>query len=99
MCSLHLLLHGPIAIQGEVQLEHVDPCFAQETKLPSFAVRQDDLAKGIFRHSSFMRHTRDLEIRSRGRDVRVQAGRGRRHEVDRHRDIRVLFAASTFARS
>ena len=86
-----LLLHRSIPIQREVQLEHVDPCFAQETELPSFGVGQDNMAKRVFGHPSFMRHARDLEIRRGGSDVRVDAGRGRRHEVDRHRDIRVLF--------
>ena len=81
-----LFLHRMLVVEREVELQDVDDRLAEEAELPPFDVcastRRRTSASGMPRS----RATRGTWNVGRGRrDVRIEAGRRRGHEVDRHR--------------
>ena len=55
--DLKLSLQG---IQGEVELQDVDPRLAQESELAAFHLLLDEIANGVFAKAARLRHAPDL---------------------------------------
>src|SRR5476651_753516 len=85
-----LLLHRVLLIEGEVELQHIDPRLAEKSKLASGGVRVDEATDVRFGDAPLPRDPWYLKLCRRRRDVRVEAGGRRGHKVDRDRSIRVL---------
>ena len=77
-------------IEREVQFEHVDPRFAEKAQLPALGLRVDQPPDVGLAGMPLAGDARHLEVRGRRRDVRVEARRRRRDEIDGDWNTRVL---------
>ena len=81
--------HGPsgpdsaLGVECEVELEDVHARLAHEAERPVAGVLVDELQHARDRQATGLGDARRLQPRVLGRDVRVEAGGGRRHRVDR----------------
>ena len=85
-----------LAVEREVQQEHVDARLAEEAEVAALDRALDDAAHALGRDAARLGHARHLPQRGRGREVRVEAARRRGHELDRDaaRRVRVLLVQS-----
>ena len=70
---LSLLVHTPVArIERNIQFEYVNARLAQESPLPVLGVLKHQTRDFSFRDLAFRSHTPNLELRRRGRDIRIE---------------------------
>src|ERR1700733_14000087 len=66
------------------------PAAPRGTKLPSFGMLQHQPPHRILAQMTLPRNTGHLILRTSRRDVRIETRSRRRHQVDRHRDTRMI---------
>lgn len=74
--QLCLLRARKLLIEIEIQLENIDSRFAENAELSCLRVFLDEIMNPVGRSAALPRNTRDLELRSGGSDVWIDA-RGR----------------------
>ena len=66
-------MKSPVArIERNIQFEYVNARLAQESPLPVLGVLFNQARDFRFRNLAFRRHAPNLELRRRGRDVRIE---------------------------
>ena len=70
-------------IQGEVELQDVDPRLAQEPELAAFGMLLDETANGVFGKATCLGHASDLIERGGRADMRVEAAARCGNQIDR----------------
>src|SRR5713101_5224804 len=77
-------------IHVQIQFEHIDAWLAQNAELSAQGVFGDEGANLCFIHVALAGHARNLEFRCGGRNLRVQAGTGGSHQIDRDWRVWIL---------
>ena len=76
-----------LLIEREVDLQHVDSRFAEESEGAAAGVCIDDRAHLLIGNATLLRNPRNLQLRRRRADVRIETAGRAGHQVDRDLDI------------
>src|ERR1017187_5574477 len=70
-------------VQRQVEQQDIHARLAQKTEETTLDVIADELTQAIFRQVAGLGNTRDLEVGSLGRDLRVEPAARRRNQIGR----------------
>ena len=87
LSAVALLVHRTDGVQIEIEIEYIHARLAQKSKLPPFRVLLHERPHVLLAHSALVGHARNLKLRRRRRNVRIEARSGSGHKVRRNRRI------------
>ena len=67
------LVQWPDCVQIEIEIEHIHSRFAEQAELPAFRVLLHQRPHVLLAHSALVGDSRNLKLRRRRRNVRIQA--------------------------
>src|ERR1700683_2011995 len=79
-----------LAVEIEIQFEHVDTRFPENAQLALLSMFVDETLGLICRNATLFRHSRNLKLGGCGRNIRIESGGRCCYQVDGQRLARVL---------
>ena len=77
-------------VEIQIQFQNIHAGFAKKSQVATLRMSLDKRAHVFFFDATRMSNARNLEFRSSRRDIWVQAGTRRGHQVNRNRSIWIL---------